>query len=215
MRIDPDSRGVQGLTTFILFVVLNVLYLLACLPVVTVGAATSALLEVTLRYADDERGHLVRGFVVALRRNAWRGTAALAALGLPAAMLVFSGVFWLSMTGVPSAVAGAFALLGASYLLAALLYALALVAWFDAPLRRTLRNALLLPLAEPARTLGLVLLPVGAACVAAVLPQTLFLAGTIGFSFGAYVCAFLLHGVFRRRQAHPAELEPVSPHSGQ
>ncbi|MFE6971854.1 YesL family protein [Isoptericola sp. NPDC057653] len=215
MRIDPDGRGVQGLTTFILFVVLNVLYLAACLPVVTVGAATSALLEVTLRYADDERGHLVRGFVVALRRNAWRGTAVLVALGVPAAMLVFSGVFWLSMSSVLSAVAGSLALLGAGYLLAALLYGLALVAWFDAPLRGTLRNALLLPLAEPARTLGLVLIPVGAACVAYVLPQTLFLAGTIGFSFGAYVCALVLHGVFRRRQAHPSELEPVSPHSGQ
>ncbi|WP_245806832.1 YesL family protein [Krasilnikoviella flava] len=203
------------MTTFVLFVVLNVLYLVACLPVVTIGAATSALFEVTLRYADDERGHLVRGFVVALGRNAWRGTAAFAALGLPAAMLVFSGVFWLSLTGVPSAVAGVLALLGACFLLASLLYALALAAWFDAPLRRTLRNALLLPLIEPARTLLLVLIPVGAVCLSLVAPQTLFLGATIGLSFGAYVCAFLLHGVFRRRQAHPSALEPVSPHSGQ
>jgi len=215
MRIDPDSRTVQGLTTFILFVVLNVLYLVACLPLVTVGAATSALNEVTLRYADHERGDLVRGFLVALRRNVWRGTAALVALGVPAAMLVFSGVFWLSMSSIVSAVAGVLALLGAAYLLSALLYAFALVGWFAAPLRRTLRNALLLPLVEPARTLGLVLLPVTVACLCYVLPATLFLVGTIGFSFGAYVCAFVLHGVFRRRQADPSELEPVSMHSGQ
>jgi len=215
VRIDPEGRTAQGITTFVLFVVLNVLYLVACLPVVTIGVATSALLEVTLRYADDERGHLVRGFVVALGRNAWRGTAAFVALGLPAAMLVYSAVFWLSLTSVLSAVAGALALLGACYLVAALLYALALVGWFDASLGRTLRNALLLPLVEPARTLLLVLIPVGSACLAFVAPQTLFLGATIGFSFGAYVCAFLLHGVFRRRQAHPSELEPVSPHSGQ
>ncbi|MFD6137706.1 DUF624 domain-containing protein [Isoptericola sp. NPDC060257] len=215
MRIDTEGRTAQGLTTFVLFVVLNVAYLVVCLPLVTVGAATSALLEVTLRYADDERGHLVRGFFVALGRNAWRGTAVLVAFAVPAAMLVFSGFFWLSSDGALTAVAGALALLGAAYLLAALLYGLALVGWFDAPLRRTVRNALLLPLAEPARTLGLAAIPVGAACVAYVLPQTLFLAATIGVSFGAYACALLLHGVFRRRQAHPSELEPVSPHSGE
>jgi hypothetical protein len=59
VRIDPDSRSVQGLTTFLHFVALNVLYIVACLPVVTAGAATAALYEVTLRYADEERGYLL------------------------------------------------------------------------------------------------------------------------------------------------------------
>ncbi|MCA5893818.1 YesL family protein [Isoptericola sp. NEAU-Y5] len=215
MRVDPDSRSVQGLTTFILFVVLNVLYLVVCLPLVTIGAATTALNEVTLRYADHERGDLVRGFLGGLRRNAWRGTAVFVALGVPVAMLVFSAVFWLSMSSVVSAVAGVLSLLGAGYLLAALLYAFALSAWFDASVRRTLHNALLLPLVEPARTLGLVLVPVAVACLCYVLPQTLVLVGTIGFSFGAYVSAFVLHGVFRRRQADPSELEPVNMHTGE
>ncbi|WP_402466519.1 YesL family protein [Isoptericola aurantiacus] len=215
MRIDPEGRNVQGVTTLVLFVVLNLAYLVACLPVVTIGAATSALYEVTLRYADDERGDLVRGYLVALRTNLWRGTAVLVLLGVPTAMLAFSAVFWFSMDGLVTAVAGALSALAAAATASALIYGFALAAWFDAPVGRTVRNALLLPLVEPARTLGLVLLPVTAACVVVLVPQTLFLVGTIGFSFGAYVSAFVLHGVFRRRQAHPSELEPVSPHSGQ
>jgi uncharacterized membrane protein YesL len=215
MKIDPESRSLQGLTTFVLFVVLNVLYLVTCAPVVTIGAATSALYEVTLRYADDERGDLVRGYLVALRRNVWKGTAVFLALGVPAGMLAFSGVFWLSMSSVLSAVAGLLAVLGAWYLVAAVQYGLALVGWFEAPLARTLRNALLLPPAEPARTLGLLLLPIAVASIVYVVPQLFFLVVTIGFSFGAYVSAFVLHSVFRRRQADPSELEPVSPHSGQ
>lgn len=215
MKIDPESRSVQGLTTFILFVVLNVVYLVTCVPLITIGAATSALYEVTLRYADEERGDLVKGYLVALGRNAWRGTAVFLALGVPAVMLVFSGIFWLSMSSILSAVAGLLALLSACYLVAALQFGLALVGWFEASLRRTLRNALLLPPAEPARTLGLLLLPVAAASIVYVLPQAFFLVATIGFSFGAYVSAFLLHSVFRRRQADPSELEPVSPHSAE
>ncbi|PFG43971.1 putative membrane protein YesL [Isoptericola jiangsuensis] len=215
MRIDPDGRQVQGISTFVLFVVLNVLYLVTCLPVVTVGAATSALLEVTLRYADEERGDLVRGYLRALRTNLWRGTGVLLALGVPTLMLVFSAVFWLNLGGLLTAVAGALSVLAATFGFAATLYGFALVAWFDAPLRRCLRNALLLPLVEPARTLGLVLLPVTGACVVYLVPVTGFLAATIGLSFGAYLLALLLHGVFRRRRADPSELEPVSPHSGE
>ncbi len=215
MKIDPESRTLQGLTTFILFVVVNILYLLTCLPVVTIGAATSSLYEVMLRYADHERGDLVRGYLAALGRNAWRGTAVAVVLGVPAVMLVFSGVFWLSMSSVLSAVAGVLAVIGACYVLAALQYGLALVGWFDAGLRRTLHNAILLPAAEPARTMGLLLLPVAAVSILYVAPQTVVLAVTIGCSFGAYVSTFLLHSVFRRRQADPSELEPVSPHSGQ
>jgi uncharacterized membrane protein YesL len=215
MSIDPNGRNVQGITTFILFVVLNVVYILCCLPIVTIGAATAALYEVTLRYADHERGDLVRGFFVALRTSFWRGTAVFAMLAVPAAMLAFSAVFWHSMDGIITAVAGGLSILATWYLGAAVLYGLALVAWFDAPLRRTVRNALLLPLVEPARTLGLVLLPVGVGALTFAVPQTTFLVATIGFSVGAYLSALIFHDVFRRRQADPSELEPVSPHSGQ
>ncbi|WP_418276281.1 YesL family protein [Isoptericola jiangsuensis] len=215
MSIDPNGRNVQGITTFVLFVVLNVLYLVTCLPVVTIGAATAALYEVTLRYADDERGDLVRGYLRALRTNLWRGSAVLAVLGIPAAMLLFSAVFWFTMDGSLTAVAGALSVVATCYVGAAVLHGLALVAWFDAPLRRTVRNALLLPLVEPARTAGLVLLPVGVGALMFAVPQVTFVVATIGFSFGAYVSAFILHSVFRRRQADPSELEPISPHSGE
>jgi uncharacterized membrane protein YesL len=215
MNIDPDNRNVQGITTFILFVVLNVLYIVSCVPIVTIGAATSALYEVTMRYADDERGDLVRGYLRALRTNLWRGSAVWVMLGVPTAMLLFSTIFWFTMDGLVTAVAGALSVLFTCYLGAALLYGFALVAWFDAPLRQTVRNALMLPLVEPARTMGLVLLPVAAGSLAYAVPQFAFVLLTIGFSVGAYASAFILRSVFRRRQADPSELEPISPHSGE
>ncbi len=214
MRIDPDGRTVQGVTVLILFAVLNVLYLVTCLPVVTIGAATSSLLEVTHRYADDERGDLVRGYLVALRRNAGAGTGVFLALGVPAAMLAFSGVFWLSLDGVGTAVAGLLSLLGVAFLLAALLYGLALVGTHTAPVRQTLRNALLLPLAEPVRTGALVLIPVTGLALLYVWPASWVLGATVGFSVGAYLQALVLRGVFARHGDGPAP-EPVSPHSGE
>ncbi|MCF4120191.1 DUF624 domain-containing protein [Antribacter sp. KLBMP9083] len=212
MRIDPESRSVQGLTVLLQFVALNVLYVVACLPVVTAGAATAALYEVTLRYADDERGYLLSGYLVALRRNLWRGTAVVAVLGLPVAGAAFAAVFWLSAGSVLGTAVGVVAVLLAVHLAGALLYGLALVPRYDDPLGRTLRNAMLLPLAEPLRTGWLVLRPLATVAVVYVAPQAVVLVATIGFSVGAYVDALVLHSVFRRRQGAG---EVVSPHSGE
>ncbi|MFC8943587.1 hypothetical protein ACFT1B_36480 [Streptomyces griseoincarnatus] len=78
-----------------------------------------------------------------------------------------------------------------------------------------MRNALLLPLAEPLRTLALLLRPVATVSLLYVYPQAVVLVVTIGFSVGAYVDALVLQSVFRRRSGDPTALDPVSPHSGE
>lgn len=48
---------------------LNVLWLICSLPVVTVGAATTALYSVTLKLAEGDDGHLTQRFFRAFREN--------------------------------------------------------------------------------------------------------------------------------------------------
>lgn len=201
MKIDLEGRALQGLTSFATFVVLNLLYLLTCLPIITIGAATSSLYEVALRYADDERGNLLRDYVGTLPRNARRGTAVLLALGVPLLMLLFAARFWYTFGSALSLLGMLVAALAAIYLFAAMLHAFALVAAFKAGVRATLRNAVLMPGAEPLRTAGLVLLPVMTVLLSLVFPSMLVLVGTIGCSVGAYIGALLLRPVYRRLSA--------------
>lgn len=198
MRIDPDSRPVQGLTTFIEFVALNLLYLVTCLPVVTIGAATSALFEVAIRYSDDETGRPLTDYLPAFVRNLRRATLVSLALLVPIALLSFSAVFWFSTPTALGAAAGIVSVLAAVYLFAAFLYAMALVACFQDGIRRTLQNALLLAAAEPLRTFGLLIVPVAVVCVSILFPPFLVIIGTIGFSVGAYAAAFILRSAFAR-----------------
>lgn len=198
MGIDPGSRAVQGLSTFIEFVALNVMYLLTCIPLVTIGAATSALFEVATRYSDDEAGRPVADFFPAFARNLRRGTLTSLALLVPTVLLTFSAVFWFSTPTVLGSAAGVLSVLAAVYLFAAFLYAMALVARFDDGIRRTLKNALLLASAEPMRTFGLLLLPVALASISILFPPFLVIVGTIGFSVGSYAAAFIFRSAFAR-----------------
>ena len=48
---------------------LNLLYILCCLPVITAGAATTALFYVTLKMAKDEEGYITRSFFKSFKDN--------------------------------------------------------------------------------------------------------------------------------------------------
>lgn len=188
----------QGLMGFLAFVALNVVYLVCCLPIVTIGMATSALLEVMLNYSDDERGRIVKDFFPAMGRDALRGTLVLLVFGLPMVALVFAGTFWLLSSSAVSTAAAIVAFLGAVYLFAALLHGFGLVAHFHSTTRRTLKNALLLPAAEPLRTGALVLIPAVIVAITAVFPVFTIILVTIAFSLGAYASAFVLRSVYSR-----------------
>ena len=201
MRIDPENRVAQGLTGFLAFVALNIIFLLLCIPVITIGAATSALYEVMIRFSDDEKGRPLKDFFPAFRRNFVRATLVSLCLLPPVVLLVFSGVFWFADTSPLAGAAGALALLGATYLFAAFLYGMAQVAYFRVGFGQTLKNALLLPPAEPVRTLGILVFPVTAVCLTIVFPPFVILLLTIGFSVGAYATAFLFRSVFARHRS--------------
>ena len=65
----PDSRF-QKITSLIEeIVVLNLCFLLACLPVVTIGASVTALYTVLFRIQKKQSGYVARDFFAAFRAN--------------------------------------------------------------------------------------------------------------------------------------------------
>jgi uncharacterized membrane protein YesL len=213
MQVDPDSRINHGVSMLVQFIGLNVLFLVTCLPVVTIGAAVSSLLEVTMRYADDERGYPIRDYVGALRKNFLQATLVFVPLALALVLLTFGAAFWWQTHSTVGPAAGIVAMVASVYVLAALIYALGLVAAYRNTARETLKNAFLLAVAEPLRTLGLILIPVVGVAVMIVVHAFVFLVLTIGFSFGAYLSALLLRGVFARHAQAPAEdRDPMRDH---
>ena len=70
---------------------LNILWLVCSLPIVTIGASTTALFYVTLKMAEDRDDGLTRMFFKAFRENFKPATK----LAYPAGSRQFSGCGWL------------------------------------------------------------------------------------------------------------------------
>lgn len=62
-----NSKFMQVMSRVADLIILNVIYLVTCLPVVTIGAASTALYTVCFRLGTDREGSLVKGYFRAFR----------------------------------------------------------------------------------------------------------------------------------------------------
>lgn len=197
---DPEAPLMRALSGFADLIVLNVLWLLCSLPVVTLGVSTAALYTVTLRMLRQEGGGAARSFFRAFREN-FRKATLLWLIFLAAAALWVVEFILCRGESAGLAVLAPFGLLFLLWVFT-VSYVFPLQARFENPVGRTLQNALLMSFAHLPYTLVFAVLNT--------FPLWLFLLKTelfwqlsflwlsIGFAAIAYGNSFFFQRLFRR-----------------
>ena len=192
-------------------IVLNLVFLVCCIPIVTIGAAFTALHFVCLRMIRDEEGYITKDFFRSFRVN-FRQSTMMWLFMLIILLIVGTDIVMLPKTGATyPAFIHYFLLADAVIVLAVGLYAFPLQARFENPLIRTIRNAALLTIGAFPRTLAMVALMIVPFIILFGIPQLLPIVVIMGFSASAYACAALYDPVFRRLEPAPADGEEEQP----
>ena len=195
--------------------VVNWLWLLCSLPVITIGPATCGLYTVTLKLAREEPVNPVRDFFKGFKSNFKSGLF----LGLWATLLLVAalGDLWLllQLTGWMQGVYIAAAVLIGLMFLTIISYAFGLVAMFDNPLKAHTFNAFKLAVAFPVTTILLwviLLIPVLAAVLLPVVALKMlgFLYLVAGISGPVYAASHILRNVFDRVNGISGDVPPTS-----
>lgn len=190
---DMENPVMRALSTTADLIVLNLLTILCCLPVVTVGAALTALNTAAIKIVRGEESAPVKDYFRAFRVNFKKGTI----LGL-VFLLVFV-VLIVDYLAAGNAVSILRPVISAIALLVLMLgqYAFAMLARYENTLRGTLKNALLLSIGYFPRTLTMA---VFAAALWLLAIQFLRYGAPIlflfGFSLPCYVTILLMQGIF-------------------
>lgn len=139
-----DGPVLQFVNKIVYSVYLNILWFLCCIPVITVGASTTALFYVTLKIAKNEEGNITKAFFHSFRQNFRQGTfiwLILLALGIILGVdgyvlyhMRFENLFWTLCTAVFCVAAIAYAIV--------LMYIFPLLARFDNTTGAMFKNAL-------------------------------------------------------------------------
>lgn len=201
MKFNTESPVFQFLGTLFDFVILNVLFLITCIPVVTIGPAISALYTVTLREVRNEQGYIIRSYFTAFKENFKHSFLLSVLYTIVGAILLYNLAFWAQMK---TAVGSIFLIIIAACTLLyaiSLLYVFALSARFENTIKRTVKNSLLIALANPVQTLMILLITVIGFALAYVSPMFRVFLVIFGFAFLAYCASFPLTKVFSRYKA--------------
>lgn len=143
-----DGPVLQFINKIVYSVYLNILWFVCCIPVVTIGASTTALFYVTLKMSKNEEGNLTKAFFHSFRENLKQATIIwliLLFLGIVLGIdgyilyhLRFKNIFWTLCTAV-------FFVTGAAYAIV-LMYIFPLLARFDNTVGAMFKNALFIGL---------------------------------------------------------------------
>ncbi len=189
--IDPDRPLMAFITKMAYSAYLNILWLICCLPIVTIGASTTALFYVTLKMAEDRDDGLTGMFFRAFRQNFLPATKLwLVLLGAGAFLAIDGYIVWhIWSQSIFWTLVAALLIVAAIVYAVVLLYAFPLLARFENTTFGILKTALLVGL----RYLVCTLLMAGIYFLMGWVVVNLFTpAFLLGFGCCAMLCSFLL-----------------------
>lgn len=210
-----ENPIVQGIGRVADFIMLNVLWILCCVPIITIGASTTALYTVMLKLVKNEEGYIVKGFLKAFKENFKQSTALELILLLPSIILFVDFSAVRLMPEKLRLAMWVFLIVMGCLLICTGIYAFALQARFVNTVKNTLKNALILVFAKLPFTVLLFLLVVGPVVLTFWNGQTLMIGFMIwlfgGVALVVWVQSMILRHIFKKFEetaedtAEPAE----------
>ena len=224
--VNPVWRFIGKLGDLVL---LNLLWLICCIPVFTAGAATTAVYYVTLKLVRDEDDSTIRSFFHSFIQNFKQATAIWLLILLIGGLFAFD--LWFILGGAASA--GIFmtlpsvvktvmtAVLGGMTLLFLFMvtYVFPLQARFYNPIKNTLFNAFFMSVRHLFQTIGILF--IDGLLVAVVyfalflMPQAAMLLLLFGFPLIAFVNSYFFNQIFKKyipeeeKQDHENGISPL------
>jgi len=185
---------------------LNFMWLLCSLPIVTIGASTTAAFAITLKMVEEEEGYIVRPFLREFRANIFKGSiiGIIQLVAMYAIYLDFQLAGAVEGSGTMFTVAGAIA----SFLsFMHLVYAYALMARYENTVINTLRNSYSIGIKYFLKTAGLFVL-LAIECALFIWNfSTLFVGLLIGPACIIYTISGFVRPMFRNIEGENEEKE--------
>ena len=189
---------IDFINTLCNFFVLNLIFVITCIPVFTIGCALSSLYYVMSKETKGEYGYLVRTYIREFRRNFKDGTLAFLPFLATGSMILFNLLFWpIRGTALSSGVTGLLIVLSVIWLII-FHYTFPLVGRFVNTPVNSIKNAWGLALGNLKWTLALLLIDICTACFCLFisLDTVLMIFLSVGFVLVAYGQSFIFNKVF-------------------
>ena len=193
---DIDSPIMRFLTKMADLMILNLLVLLCCIPIITIGAAFTAMHYVLLKMVRGEEGYVVKSFFKSFKQNFKQSTIIwLIALVLIAIFVGDWFIFRYATFEFPQILQ---VLLLALVVIVCMIlcYVFPVLSRFENTVFNTIKNSFLMAILSLPKTVLMIVMYVLPVVLLYFIPQITPLVFCFGFTAPAYVSAMLYSGTF-------------------
>lgn len=197
--LDPNGILFQFLSRVGDMIILNFLFMITCIPIITIGAAQAALYKVIMDMHYDQEGGMFKGFFRAFKENFKQATIVWVVELIVLVSLVCDALLVLTFWGGSTVM---YVLLGvlAALVVCVCTYMIPLLVRYRNSLRQHLNNALILSVIKLPKTVAMVFLnalPIIIAVLSLeVFWNTMVFWLAIGFAFVAYMNMFMMKPIY-------------------
>ena len=202
---NPDNPVMEFIAKIFDLVILNLIFIFSCVPIITIGASTSALSYVTLKMVRGEDPYIWRNFWKSFRQNFKQGTLVWIFSIL---ILIFFGMdFYIINSQNTSLFAVVRILLWivCAVALSVFLYVFPVISHFVCTTKQALKNALLMTFGHLPYTLmmlalaGLLLFLCSSS--SKLFAMIVVLSGICGFSVVSFVYSIMFDRIFQKYES--------------
>jgi uncharacterized membrane protein YesL len=190
-------------------VILNFLFLLFCIPIVTIGTSITALYSVTIKMASNEESYLFKSFILSFKRNFTQSTIVWFVM-LAAGFILLADVYFLgSLNGVLRIFFTSVSILFGFVYLCIVLFIFPYMARYENTIKQSLLNSLLIGISNfPSLLLLIVLTFIPVILVFSSFKgflSVLYMGTFGGFALLAYLNSYILGKVFSKYDGRNVE----------
>lgn len=202
-----DGPVMSAMSRIADLIILNILTVLCCIPIITAGAALTALHYMTIKMVRKEECYIVRGYFKSFKQNFRQAT--IIWLILLAAMFIIWGDFHILNSGIislPKAFSVIIMAVGFLFMMM-VIYTFPVLARFDNTIRNTLKNAFFMSILNLPRTLLVIViyvLPFVIMLTAPILMPIIFLGG---LSIPVYLASYMFVKIFKKFEPQEEVIE--------
>lgn len=185
--------------------ILGVVFMIACIPVFTVGAALTAAYYMGFKMVKNEESYIIKGFLKAFKENFKQATAIWILVLLFALLLIadyqiilYSGIAFASGMRIAMLTVTVIVMLG-------IVFVFPIQARFENTVKNTIKNAFLMALSHLPSAFLLIIVYAVPYLLLYFVPQLLPAVFLLGFGCIFYFKSFVLLRVFRKYESVPEE----------
>lgn len=195
-----DNVVMRALGRLCDFMLLNIMWIVCSIPLVTIGASTTALYTVMLKLVKNEEGYIVKGFLGAFKENFKKSTVLWLILAVIGIIIGIDSRVAAAMQSSMRTIFQSAFIIFAIVWLCVVIYTFPLTARYENTVKNTLKNALILSVARLPYTVLMLIVTAGPIILTLLDTRTLLIGSAlwivIGVSLVAWVNSFFLRKVF-------------------